>query len=301
VIDASVIIVNFRTADDVLSCVEGLAEDPVREVIVIDNSPEEGLAERLPARILYRAMQRNVGFAAAVNAAVDISNGDLLILLNPDARPQRGCFQGLCRALASGHAVAAPALLPFDGGAAPVPCATQRDPDLCTTLVEHTVLRRAVAPDWLHRNYFLDARESSPRTCAMVQGACLAVHRSWMEKLGGLDERFCLYWEDTDFCRRVRDRGGTVLFSPDLRCRHAGGASLGGKQDARRFWQGLYAYHRKHSGHLKTAVLRAAVFTGIAGEWLILTSLHVARRGRDSTLAADRRAMLEKMLLQLRL
>jgi GT2 family glycosyltransferase len=299
--DASVIVVNYRAWAHLVECLACLDDHPVGEVFVVDNSPVPGRAERLPEKVHYLAMDRNVGFAAAVNAAASRATGDYLILLNPDARPLPGCIAGLCDALADGAVAAAPALLPFDEGDSPAPCATRRDPDFWTTLVEYTAAHRLVPKDWLARRYFLDAHQSRRCTCAMLQGACLAVRRSWMNALGGLDERFFLYWEDSDLCRRIRDAGGTVLFCPDLLCRHEGGASLGGGQHAGLFWRGLFAYHRKHSGRVRTAILRGALVVGIAGEWAILSALDLWRGGRDATLAADRVAVLERLRLQLQL
>jgi N-acetylglucosaminyl-diphospho-decaprenol L-rhamnosyltransferase len=129
----------------------------------------------------------------------------------------------------------------------------------------------------------------------------MAVRRRIFAQLGGLDaERFFLYWEETDFCRRVRLAGGRVLFCPHLRCRHLGGASAAQAPRSRLwFWRGLYAYHRKHRGPAYAALIWTLLIPGIAAEWLVLTALHGARRGRDPKLRSDRRELAARLGAQL--
>jgi GT2 family glycosyltransferase len=157
--------------------------------------------------------------------------------------------------------------------------------------------------DWLAKHYFLDARTSrGPVECAMVQGACFAFRKVWSDRVGGFDaDRFFLYWEETDFCRRVMAVGGKVLFCPQLICRHRGGVSMpNGKQDIRHFWRSFYAYHRKHDGVLKTGLLRLLLSSGMAAEYLLLTGLRHWRRDADSVLVSDHEELGARLREQLR-
>jgi GT2 family glycosyltransferase len=156
-------------------------------------------------------------------------------------------------------------------------------------------------PGWLDRHYFLSADGATePVSCAMVQGACLALRAEWIERVGPLDEdRFFLYWEETDFCRRVRAAGGTVLYCPALRCRHRGGASMpNGRQDARAYWRSFFAYHRKHEGPGYAALLGVSLLTGTVAEYLLLSALNCWRLGRDPVLVRDRAALGERVAEQ---
>lgn len=310
-LNASLIIVNFQSEAHVRECVAHLrpgSADCPAQLIVIDNSPERGLVQQLApwhATLEYVAASHNIGFAAAVNMGMRRIREETVILLNPDARPELGCLPGLLDilSLTEGAAVAGPALLPFDRTAPVVPSATRRDPGLITSLIEYTIVRRLVSGDWLAKHYFLDPRvEKHPIECAMVQGACFAFRRKWSNRVGDFDaDRFFLYWEDTDFCRRVRKAGGTVLYCPNLHCRHLGGASMpNGAEDVQQFWRGFYAYNRKHVGVLRCAVLRLLLTGGMAAEYLLLSGLRVSRRDRDPRLASDHVSLRARLREQTR-
>lgn len=289
---ASLIIVNFNSEAHTLAALALLASRPDElpgQLIVVDNSPGNGLSRRLEdldLRVAYIPSGRNLGFAAGVNLGLEHSTGRYVILLNPDARPEPHCLSGLVMVLAGQPdiAVAGPVLLPFEEGMVPVPSATRRDPSLLTALIEYTALHRLMPRDWLRNRYFvMPGAETEPFDCAMVQGACFTFRRDWQKRAGPFDaDRFFLYWEETDFCRRVRKLGGRVVCCPQLRCRHQGGASTaGGEQDIHHFWRSLYAYHRKHGGPLTPLMLRLLLIPGMATELLILRLLSRFRRRGD--------------------
>lgn len=291
----SLLIVNFNSETHTLAALALLASRPGEwpgQLVVVDNSPANGLSGRLEPLgpgVRYIPAVRNLGFAGGVNLGLANCSGRFVILLNPDARPEPHCLSGLVKVLADqpAIAVAGPALLPLDGSTPPVPSATRRDPSLLTALIEYTALHRLMCSDWLQTRYFvMPGSEAAPVDCAMVQGACFAFRRDWQERAGPFDaERFFLYWEETDFCRRVRRLGGRVVYCPQLRCRHQGGASTAdGEQDIRHFWRGLHAYHRKHGGPLTPLLLRLLLIPGMATELLILLLLSSFRRRGDTQL-----------------
>ena len=292
------ILVSYRTDELTAACLDHLADledETPSQTVVVDNSPSERLAhdvERRGSGIVYLPQSCNIGFAAGVNRGLERARGRYVILLNPDARPERGCLGGLVKVLEeTPNAAAGPAIVPLTSGQACPPSALRRNPDLWTTLVEYTVAHRFVGREWLDRHYFLRPEDvpSGPVECATVQGACLALPRVVIDRVGGFAaERFFLSWEETDFLRRLRAVGGRVLYCPSLRCAHDGGASIdGGGQDPVHFWRGLYRYHRKHHGVWYELLLRALMAPGIATELAVLGMLDLARRGRDPVLRRD--------------
>ncbi len=305
--DAAVVIVNYRCEAHTLACVDHLRtheEDCSAETIVVDNSPSELLAQglvRIDPTVKYLPQSKNLGFAGGVNRGLMHAARRFVILLNPDARPDPGCLGGLLDVVErEGDVVAGPALVSLTPGRPVHPSALRRDPDLWTALVEYTVAHRLVGSNWLDRNYFLRPEDisDSPAECATVQGACLAFPRALTDRVGEFDAaRFFLYWEETDFLRRVRAVGGRVLFCPHLTCRHDGGASMvNGRQDTELFWKGLYRYHRKHSGRLVELLLRFAMAPGMVAELAVLTALQIRRGGSDRNLRRD----VETVRLRLR-
>lgn len=290
----SLIMVNFNTETHVLSTLMELRSRPEElpdQLIVIDNSPAYGLSQELAGLDLdvdYLATNDNLGFAGGVNLGLELCKGRFIILLNPDACPDRGCLAGLIDTLGYHEdiAVAGPALLSLAETPQPMVSATKSDPTLLTTLVEYTALHRLVSKDWLLKNYFVaPGGERTMVDCAMVQGACFAFKRNWLRRVGIFDaETFFLYWEETDFCRRIRNHGGRVIYCPKLTCRHQGGASVSGNQDIHLFWRSLYGYHHKHHGPFAGLVLRLLLIPGMATELVILQLLLYLRHGDDRQL-----------------
>lgn len=275
--DGRVILVNYRSADLVRARVRELRRgpEPPAEIVVVDNDPAGGLPdglEGLDAEVRHIPMAGNAGFAAAMNRGMEGLSRPFALWLNPDARPDAGCIEGLQEALRAhpGAAAAAPALHPPESGRPMEPCATRRDPAGPTLFWEYGPWG-AAGRRWLRRHYFLMAGPgpSEPTPCAAVQGACLMTHRDAWARIGPLDaERFFLYWEETDYCRRARALGWTILFCPRLRCAHEGGASVaGGRQDAEAFWRSARAYFIKHDGPRAAGAMLGMVSA--------LTALHV--------------------------
>jgi len=292
VIDASLILVNYRTEEHLLEALEHLArlaDETPRQIIIVDNSPAAGLKGKLRSsfpRVEYLESPLNLGFAGGVNLGLARVREQFVILLNPDARPEPNCLAGLVSTLCSQEeaAVAGPRLLPFEDNQPCFPSAIRRDPDFLTALIEYTPVRSLFGRDWLQQNYFIAPDSAQQATsCAMVQGACFAVKRSWIERVGLLDsDSFFLYFEETDFCRRARLQGGKIIYRPELVCRHWGGASLDGRsQDVFHFWQSLYAFHRKHYGIRRTALLKMLLTIGLAAEY------HLCRMKQKSGVAAN--------------
>lgn len=279
-LDATLILVNYRTEKYLLATLAHLqalpGESPLR-VIVVDNSPSAFLPEKLTLtfpRVQYIPSRRNLGFAGGVNLGLEHVEGEFVILLNPDAHPEPGCFSGLMSVLANRPeaAVAGPKLVPFDQDEPLCASATRCDPNLLTALVEYTPFRRIFDNRWLWDHYWLNpVTIKDISSCAMVQGACLVIEKSWLERMRGFDsDRFFLYFEETDFCRRIRLKGGDILYCPQFLCRHQGGASLKDRrQDTGRFWKSFYNFHLKHYGQTHALILRGLLTAGLACEYVL--------------------------------
>lgn len=237
----SIVIVSFNAGADLQACLLSLEKGPPsieHEVIVVDNGSVDSsaaAAERMPGVRVIR-MGRNTGYAAANNAGIRQSRGDLLLLLNSDTLVPPGALDRLIERLRAteGAAVAGPRLVDGEGR-----------PELSfgrmmSPLNELWQKRRTAA--WIAtetaREQFVD----------WVSGACLLVRRTDAEAVGLLDERFFLYTEDVDFCHAIRMRGGKVLFTPAAEITHLRGRSRATQPEASRkaYRASHVAFYQKH-------------------------------------------------------
>ena len=221
-LDAALVIVNFRTPDLVERCLRAVGED-VGERVVVDNASGDGSVERLRARgVEVVARAANDGFAAGVNAGFAATRAPVVVVLNPDTEPRPGAIARLVERLerAPRAGVAGPRLVFADG--TPQPSAYRRFPGLGILFLE---LCTPVGYLLVHLPR-LDPYRGTP--AAHVYGAAMAIRRAAYADAGPFDEGFFLYLEETEWQRRVRDRGWTVEVADDAEVVHlvrGGGAA----------------------------------------------------------------------------
>lgn len=289
--DLSILIVTYNSRPFVDALLDGLArqiDGLDAEVVLVDNASHDGtadaVAERHPGVRLVRSSQ-NLGFAAGNNLAARHAKGRVLLLLNPDALPARGCVaRGL--ALMNGDAgvgLAGARLLADDGS-------TQPSARMFPTLMQEAIVLSGLAARfprsrWLGR---LDRTWADPAHAAPVDwvpGAFALVRHDLFDRLGGFDERFFLYYEEVDLCRRIQAAGFRVQYWPELRVHHIGGVSartVAGATVARSgsqltLWRarsGLLYYRKNHGWLTAWAVNR------LERSWHALRGWRAALRGQ---------------------
>jgi N-acetylglucosaminyl-diphospho-decaprenol L-rhamnosyltransferase len=248
--DVSVIVIAYRSAAHLPACLEALAhstEALVRETILVDNASGDGtpdLVRRQAPEARLIVNDANRGFAAAVNQAARLAGGRYLLLLNPDARPLPGCVERLVAELDARPeaALAGPQLLDPDG--TPQPSAWPAPGVL--TLVYDALLLHNLMPRSRLRLVTAPGPEAVEVEC--LSGACLLVRRAAFEALGGLDERFFIYYEDTDLAVRARAAGHGIRLVPRAQTVHlVGGSSFQDRRAFRaRFYESRGRFLAKH-------------------------------------------------------
>jgi N-acetylglucosaminyl-diphospho-decaprenol L-rhamnosyltransferase len=195
-------------------------------LVAVDNASTDGSAELLRARGEERSALRlieighNAGYAAAVNAAFAAVPGSDVMLLNPDVElPGPEPVADLTAVLAAHPrvAVAAPRMIGEDGAIQP---SARRFPSLLALLGTMAAPRAVSA---IRRSHDRFVEPSSSRRAVVVDwviGAAMLIRRDAFDDVGGWDERFFLYIEDTDFCRRCARAGWAVAYVPEVVLRH---------------------------------------------------------------------------------
>ncbi len=255
--DVAVIIVNFNAGAHLRVCVESAAADlegVPSEIVVVDNASSDGSAasgEHLLGVTLVRN-PGNVGFGAAVNQAARLTRARSLWLLNPDCRVHPGAYRQLAATIArhDACAIAAARLLNEDGS---VQASARGEPGAWTGLFGRHGLLTKLFPRSVAARRNLPAAglvETGVDSAVVdwVMGACMLIRRDRFDEVGGFDERYFLYWEDADLCRRLKARGYETRYVPAAQVLHVGGVSSGTRSAfaTREFHRSAYRYYATH-------------------------------------------------------
>jgi GT2 family glycosyltransferase len=191
-------------------------------LVAVDNASADGSADLVTAlgdpRVVLLCNHHNLGFAAAANQGLReaaTNGGTDFVLINPDTMFEPNFLKSLLyRKHETDAAVLAPRIMQAD------------KPHDSWYAGGH------FARDWVFLNVhesYEPLADTSVRSVEFASGCCLLLRRDVLERVGLLDERFFVYWEDSDFCLRLAQHGIAITYVPDLVMMHEGGASSGGE------------------------------------------------------------------------
>jgi GT2 family glycosyltransferase len=281
----AVVIVNYQSYEDLQDCLASLgARNPAVRILVVDHASKREAADRIEAAFPHVELlrqQANDGFAAGVNRGAREDSGAYVLLLNPDciASPDT-CLRLADWMDAHGTVGAAgPRILNSDGS---VQASARRFPNFTTGIAGRSSwLTRAFPRNPLSRHNLAPSREGSSdaRDVDWVSGAVMIIRREAFDAIGGFDTGFFLYWEDADFCRRLKQAGWKTVYLPELTVRHAGGRSSRHALDASlvAFHQSAFRLFWKHSPPV-TKLLAPLVYTALRARLAFMRRV-VKRRG----------------------
>ena len=276
---------NYNAGDELklaLRSIEADCADIPWEAVVVDNASADGSAavvETFPHARLIRN-STNIGFGRAVNQAVALSRAPLLLLMNPDCQLRAGAVSTLRSVLDAepSCAVVGPRILDPDGA---VQGSARGDPDMLTGLFGRTGALRVLMPflPVARRNVVVEDAVRSGAASVVVDwlsGACVLIRRDAFLAAGGFDERFFLYWEDADLCRRLRGRGYEIRYVPGAAAIHQVGRSsqMARRSSIRAFHTSAYLYYATHvaPGALNPRRLLARLLLGARCWWQLRAS-----------------------------
>lgn len=241
-----IIIVNYNATDLLLKCLKSVYQALGRmraNIFVLDNASFDGV-ERIPAvfpDVNLEINKENLGFARAVNKGLQKSRAPYVVLLNPDAFVDQNmlfCLYGFMRDNPS-VGIVGPKILDVDGQlqnsarAFPTP--------LTAFFGRSSYLSRRFPKNPITSKNLLSLKSDgiSPMAVDWVSGACMMVRKEAIEDVGLLDERFFMYWEDTDWCRRMWKKGWKVVYYPKAMVSHYVGGS-----SEKRIFRSLVEFHK---------------------------------------------------------
>jgi GT2 family glycosyltransferase len=277
--ELSVVLVNFNDRPhlgECLSSIENTAGSLQYEIIVVDNDSADGspayIARHFP-NVKLIANNVNLGFARANNQGIQECRGEFILFLNTDTAVQPGALGRLLEELKSDPKAGAvgPALL---RGSHSYQVSFGRGVNFLSELLQKLVLNP----------YFKFVLKWSRKTrrVGWLSAACLLVRRTALLDVAGFDEDFFIYFEDIDLCLRIRKAGWTLVYQPQARVLHVGGATTSTQLVAGRFEyrKSQLAFYDKHSSKASRFLLRLYLrlnirlmawrgrFRGESGLWL---------------------------------
>jgi len=229
----SVVIICWNDLKVILDCISSVFAETSAidyEVIVTDNASSDGsvaaIRERFPnVRIVENT--ENGGFGKGNNAGIRVTEGEYVLILNPDTIIRDRALEKLI-AYADRHPEAGAfgcRVLNRDGS---VQLSAHPLPTLWTLLMKSLGLRW---PGRLWAGFCSDSYPNwdgrSERQIGFQGGCCLLARGKLLKELGGFDERFFHQYEDADLCRQIWDSGRPVLFFPGAEITHIGGQNRG--------------------------------------------------------------------------
>jgi len=239
-----IIIVNWNTGELLARCLRSLQSLPERglidEVIVVDNaSTDRSLVKAQVAagesinkpKVRFIKQHTNAGFARANNIAMKsvlhrVDSETHVLLLNPDTEVKAGALAGMTQVLEQDSmvGVVGPRLLNSDGSGQ---LSVRSFPTFGVFIFMFLKLNRALPRAKLWRRYIRDDFDYD--RCAevdQVKGAAFMIQGKLLESVGLLDEKFWVWFEEVDYCQRVKRRGGKIVYTPEAQVIHQGAASF---------------------------------------------------------------------------
>jgi hypothetical protein len=247
------VVVNYNSGTELRRALESIEREAGGswEAVVVDNASTDGSEAAAldfpPVRLLRN--RENVGFARGVNQAVAECHAARILVMNPDCQLMPGSLRPLMAILDDDTqcAIVAPRILDPDGS----PQGNARgDPDMLTGLFGRTSALRRTLPglEVARRNVIAGTGDEGAVGVDWVSGACMLARREALASVGGFDERYFMYWEDADLCRRLRERGYTIRYVPTASAVHRIGQSsrTARSQSVRAFHESAYLYYSTH-------------------------------------------------------
>ncbi len=218
--DLSIIIVNYKTAEKVKICVDSIKNSDMDgldwEIIVVDNKSDDDIEEILnqyyPEVKLLRS-DRNLGMGAGNNLGVREAAGNFILILNPDTQIKGNAVKMLYQYVKKNDEVGivGPKLLNPDNT---LQESCLRFPNFFTPIFRRTFLG-ALARKHLNKFLMRDFGHEETTEVDWLLGSCLMIdRRAFPERNKIFDEKFFMYFEDIDLCRRARNRNYKVVYHP---------------------------------------------------------------------------------------
>ncbi|MFZ1321965.1 MAG: glycosyltransferase family 2 protein [Ignavibacteria bacterium] len=234
----SVIIVTWNSLDEIISCIYSIINnqnksDSEIELIVVDNNSSDDTKEKLEQikkefhdKIILIYNKENLGFTKACNQGIEISTGDNILLLNPDTEIVNNAIGKMADKLNSEVSIGAvaPKLLNEDGS---IQKSCRTFPEYSDMFFEMTLLSKLFPKSKMFSRWKMNYFDYDTE-CKVEQpmAAALMIKKGVLENIDNFDERYKMFFNDVDICKKIYDSGKSIIFYPDAEVIHIKGVSI---------------------------------------------------------------------------
>lgn len=260
--ELSVVIVNYNTGPQLKECIGSVKKttqdfkSPSSEIIVVDNASADDSFKILKKEKNIRLLsnKENKGFSKAVNQGIKIAQGEYILLLNPDTVVKKDAIQKLLEFAKSTNDCGAvgPKLLNPDGSAQ---SSVFRLPTPYHAILEYWLGQKGKYSKYTPPGEKISAVES-------IVMACFLISPKAIKRVGFLDEKFFMYFEDLDYCKRIGKAGLKVYYLPHSEVIHYHGTSGKNLAKAQDQWKRLIPSSKKYHGSLMHYLITFVLWTG---------------------------------------
>jgi GT2 family glycosyltransferase len=276
----SFIIVTYNSEKHIRGCLNHIMAVPdiPYEIIVVDNDSRDSTRQIVRDEfesVRLIELDKNLGYAYGVNIGVRNAEKDAIFLLNPDARILSSNLSGPVAYLSSNHiGVLGPKVLnPHDLSRQ---FSARRFPSLRTGIFNKSSIFTSLIPRNRFSMEYLNpiAEDDTQQTVDWVSGCAMIFRKEAFDLLGGFDEDFFVFYEDIDFCYRLKEAGYKVEYNPTVVVSHDIGISKTVPTIRINYerHRGMWIYYKKHFN--RNALIDCMVFGGILLRFII-TSIKV--------------------------
>lgn len=263
--ELSIIIVNWNTKTLVIDCIKSIVNSKPNlnyEIIVVDNGSTDGSLDELSllatktksVKIVVIANPKNVGYSKANNIGIKKAKGASVLLLNSDTLVKPNSIEALYNFSLTSKSIGAV-----------VPKLLNTDESVQNSVYKTPTIARAISEFWLGKSKEFGLYAPNSKIPMEVEGAVMAaflITKHALDRVGLLDEKFFMYYEDLDYCRRLRDCGLKIIYLPTAQVVHHLGASGKEVADPSVQWERLIPSSKLYHGVLKHYVINFVLWSG---------------------------------------
>jgi len=253
-VDISFIVVNWNTKDYLSKCLKSIYDNIGNinaEIILVDNGSTDGsdkLAIEQFQSIKLINNKNNLGFAKATNIGIVESKGRYICIINSDVVVLEGCIRRLLKYMENNRniGIIGPKVLNPD---MTLQFTCKEFPNLWNTFCRAVALDKLFPKSKVFGSFFMTYfNYNYIKKVDVLTGCFWMVRKRSIVDVGLLDERFFIYAEDKDWCKRFKDKNWDVIYFPEAKIIHFGGSSS--SKAPERFYIEMYKanikYWQKH-------------------------------------------------------